>query len=316
MIDPIERCPLGRTALTLSRLGVGGGSAFGRAGNAGVELLDACWDAGLRYFDTAPLYGKGESERRYGQALRQRPRDAFVLSSKVGRIDENEFDYSASGVRASLSRSLERLGLSRIDAVMIHDVDPDMHGDQFEQCFDAAMTGAYAVLSDLRHQGVIRAIGMGLKNWDVALRMARAVRLDCIMLAGGYTLLQHGALHELLPWCAENGVSVILAAPYNTGILATGAIAGARYYYLPAPAEILERTRRLEGACARHGVPLAAAALQFPLFHPAVASVVVGHEKAAEAAQNLALMRHPIPAALWAELKEERLIPETAPVPA
>lgn len=315
MIDPVERRPLGRTALTVSRLGVGGGSSFARAGEAGVELLDAGWDAGLRYFDTAPLYGEGESERRYGRALRHRPRSEFVLSTKAGRNGAREFDYSADGVRRSLARSLERLGLSRVDVVMIHDVDPDLHGDQFERRFDEALAGAYRVLSELREQGVIGAIGIGVKNWDVALRMARAVRLDCIMLAGGYTLLQHGGLVELLPWCAAHDVSVILAAPYNTGILATGATEGARYYYQPAPPEIIERTRLLQSMCARHAVPLAAAALQFPLFHPAVASVVVGHEKVDEVAQNLSRLRHPVPIALWAELKEEGLIPVHAPVP-
>lgn len=315
MIDPLERRPLGRTALTISRLGVGGGSSFGRAGDSGIELLDACWDAGLRYFDTAPLYGDGESERRYGQALRRRPRAEFVLSTKVGRDGSREFDYSAEGVRRSLGRSLERLGLSRIDIVMIHDVDPDLHGEQFERRFEEALTGAYTALSALRDQGVIGAIGIGLKDSDVALRLARAARFDCIMLAGGYTLLQHAALPELLPWCVANNVSVILAAPFNTGILATGAMEGSRYYYRPAPPEIIERTRKLERVCARHGVPLPAAALQFPLFHPAVASVVVGHEKADEAAQNMALLRYPIPIALWAELKEEGLIPAHAPSP-
>jgi len=159
MIAPLERRPLGRTALTISRLGVGGGSSFGRAGDAGVDLLDACWDAGLRYFDTAPLYGEGESERRYGRALRSRPRDEFVLSTKVGRNSASEFDYSAEGVRQSLARSLERLGLSRIDAVMIHDVDPDLHGDRFERHLDAALSGAYTALNDLRDQGVIGAAG-------------------------------------------------------------------------------------------------------------------------------------------------------------
>ena len=316
MIDPLERRALGRTRIAVSRLGVGGGSAFVRAGDGGPDLLDAAWDAGLRHFDTAPLYGDGASERSYGRVLSHRARDEYVLSTKVGRKATREFDYSAAGVRASLERSLERLGLASIDAVMIHDVDPDLHGDGFEAQYDLALRGAYRVLDELRTQGAIAAVGIGLKDWDVALRLARAVRLDCIMLAGGYTLLQHGALAELLPWCAANSVSVLLAAPYNTGILATGAIPGARYYYQPAAPDIIERTRRLEAACSRHGVPLAAAALQFPLFHPAVASVVVGHERAAEVAHNLALLRHPIPVTLWAELKDAGLIPESAPVPA
>jgi D-threo-aldose 1-dehydrogenase len=313
MIVPTERRRLGRTALTVSRLAVGGGSSFVRS--EGAELLDACWDAGLRYFDTAPLYGGGESERRFGASLARRPRDEYVLSTKVGRNGPTAFDYSAAGVTGSLQRSLERLGLARIDIVYMHDVDPDLHGDAFEQRFDEAMTQAYPALANLRDAGTIGAIGVGLKDWDVALRLAQAGRLDCIMLAGGYTLLQHGGLRELLPWCEANGVSVIVAAPYNTGILATGAIEGARYYYQPAPQAIVERTRELEEVCARHGVQLAAAALQFPLHHPAVISVAVGHERASEVVQNLALLELPIPAAVWSELKDRALIPREAPTP-
>jgi D-threo-aldose 1-dehydrogenase len=312
MIDPLARVPVG-TGVAVSRLGVGGGSSFGRAGDAGVALVDACWDAGLRYFDTAPLYLGGESERRFGEALAHRPRDAFVLSTKVGRLAPERFDYTRAGVAASLAASLERLRLTRIDIALIHDVDPDLHGEAFGRRFDEAMEGAYALLSEWRAQGHVRAIGVGVKDWDVCLRFARAGQFDCIMLAGGYTLLQHGALAELLPHCEAHGIPVLLAAPFNTGILATGAVPDARYYYQPAPEAILERTRAIEAICARHGVPLPAAALQFPLQHPAVASVVVGHERPGEVARNLALLRHPIPAALWAELKEEALLPEAAP---
>jgi D-threo-aldose 1-dehydrogenase len=312
-ILPTERRRLGRTTLTVSRLGVGGGSSFVRS--QGPDLLDACWDAGLRYFDTAPLYGGGESERRFGESLAKRPRDAYVLSTKVGRNGQTAFDYTAAGVTGSIQRSLERLRLARIDIVYVHDVDPDLHGDVFEQRFGEAIGETYPVLAKLRDAGTIGAIGVGLKDWDVALRLARACRLDCIMLAGGYTLLQHGGLRELLPWCDANAVSVVVAAPYNTGILATGAVEGARYYYQPAPQAILERTRALEVVCTRHGVPLAAAALQFPLHHPAVASVVVGHEQASEVARNLALLELPIPTALWSELKDQALIPSEAPTP-
>jgi D-threo-aldose 1-dehydrogenase len=218
-------------------------------------------------------------------------------------------------VTGSLQRSLQRLKLARIDIIYIHDVDPDLHGDAFEQRFDEAMTQAYPALAELRDAGTIGAIGVGLKDWDVALRLAKAGRLDCIMLAGGYTLLQHGGLRELLPWCDANGVSVIVAAPYNTGILAVGAVEGARYYYQPAPPAIVKRTRELEAVCARHAVPLAAAALQFPLHHPAVISVAVGHERASEVARNLALLAQPVPAALWNEMKERALIPREAPTP-
>jgi D-threo-aldose 1-dehydrogenase len=315
MIDPTERRPLGTTTVRVSRLGIGGGSSFVRAGDESDALVDAAWRAGLRYFDTAPLYGQGESERRFGQALRGRPRDEYVLSTKVGREAERAFDYSAAGVSHSIRRSCERLGLTRIDVVYIHDVDPDMHGEAFERRFDEAIGEAYGTLASLRDEGTLAAIGVGLKDRNVALRLAQAARLDCIMLAGGYTLLQHGALEALLPWCEEHKISVVLAAPYNTGILATGAVDGARYYYRPAPPEILERTRRVEAACARHDVPLAAAALQFPLHHPAIASVVVGHEHAVEVERNLALLEFPIPVALWADLKEDGLIPPHAPTP-
>ncbi len=314
-IDPIERRRVGRTALAVSRLGVGGGSSFGRAGEARDALLDLCWESGLRHFDTAPLYGKGESERIYGRALRHRPRDEFVLSTKVGRNGVDEYDYSGTGVERSLAGSLQRLGLDRIDIAQIHDLDPEKHGEQFESRFEQAVASGYPVLDAMRGAGAIGAIGIGLSSCDVALRFMRSCRLDCVMLAGGYTLLQHGALAEMLPWCLENQVSVMLAAPYNTGILATGAINGARYYYKPAPDAIMERTRRLEAVCVKHGVPLAAAALQFPLFHPAVASVVVGHESAGEVTRNLALLRHAIPGELWREMKLLGLLPQDAPVP-
>ena len=312
-VSPTERRRLGTTALTVSRLGVGGGSSFVRS--EGPDLLDACWEAGLRYFDTAPLYGGGESERRFGASLAKRNRDDYVLSTKVGRNAPAEFDYSASGVTGSIERSLTRLGLARVDIVYVHDVDPDLHGDVFERRFEEAASGAFPALAKLRAAGTIGAIGVGLKDWDVALRLAQAVRLDCIMLAGGYTLLQHGGLHELLPWCEANEVSVIVAAPYNTGILATGPVEGARYYYEPASPEILARTRELQKACERHDVPLAAAALQFPLHHPSVVSVVVGHERASEVKRNVDLLEHPVPVALWRELKDRSLIPREAPTP-
>ena len=304
---------VGRTPIAVTRLGVGGGSSFARSEDPG--LLDACWDSGVRYFDTSPFYGGGDSERRFGESLAGRPRDAFVLSTKAGHIATKTFDYSGSSVRASVERSLGRLRLDRLDIVYIHDLDPDEHGDAFERQFALATGEAYPALVELRDAGTIGAIGVGLKDWDVALRFAKSAHLDCIMLAGGYTLLQHGGLRELLPWCEANSVSVVIAAPYNTGILATGAIEGARYYYETARPAILTRTRALEEVCARHGVPLAAAALQFPLHHPAVVSVVVGHERASEVARNLVLLDHVIPTSLWHDLKDQSLIPNEAPTP-
>jgi D-threo-aldose 1-dehydrogenase len=312
VIDPLARRAIGKTALRVSRLGVGGGSTFGRAQD-GTSLLDTCWDAGLRYFDSAPLYGAGESERRFGAFLASKPRETFVLSTKVGRMGPTQFDYSADAIQRALRGSHERLGLSRIDLVFIHDLDPDLLGDAFERQFDQAVNEAAPALLALRDSGAIAAFGVGVKNWDVCLRFARAVPVDCFMLAGGYTLLQHGALAELLPYCVMHDISVIVAAPFNTGILATGAIEGARYYYEPADAEVLARTRQLETICGRHGVGLAAAALQFPLLHPAVASIVVGHESFEQVEQNLRMLCQPIPRALWAEMKVEGLLPGHAP---
>jgi D-threo-aldose 1-dehydrogenase len=285
-----------------------------RAGADGRNVVAAAFGQGLRYFDTAPLYGEGASETAFGEALAARPRDAFVISTKVGREAQDRYDYSAANVTRSIARSCARLRIDSIDIVLMHDVDPDMHR-HFEARFAQAVDEAYPALERLRREGRVRAIGVGLKNPEVALRLVKARPFDCVMLAGGYTLLAHGSLVILLPWCVYHGVTVLLAAPFNTGILATGAVSGARYFYEPAPPAIMARVSRIEAVCARHGVPLAAAALQFPLAHPAIASVVVGHERAADVARNTASMRHAIPAALWDELKAEQLLPAHSPVP-
>jgi D-threo-aldose 1-dehydrogenase len=312
VIDPASVAPLGRTGVSVSRLGIGGGSSFVRAGAQGGNVLAAAFAQGLRYFDTAPLYGDGTSEAAFGQALAAFPRDAFAISTKVGRETQQRFDYSAANVARSVARSCERLRLQSIDIALVHDVDPDMHPD-FEARFREAVDEAYPALDRLRDEGRLRAIGVGLKNPEVALRLVKARPFDCVMLAGAYTLLEHAALDGLLPWCLDHGIAVLLAAPFNTGILATGAVEGARYFYDPAPPPVMARVARIEAACRRHGVPLAAAALQFPLAHPAIASVVVGHERPADVARNAAFMRHAIPAALWTELKAEGLLPAYCP---
>jgi D-threo-aldose 1-dehydrogenase len=308
-MQPAARRAIGSTRVAVSQLGIGGGSSFVRAAGEQRAVIDVAWNAGLRYFDTAPLYGAGESERVYGEALAGRPRVAFAVSTKVGREGVSEFDYSAHAVARSIERSRERLRTSHIDIAFVHDVDPGMHGDAFAARYEQALAGAYPELARLRERGVIGAVGVGLKDARIAVRLLRDAAFDCVMLAGGYTLLVHDALDELLPLCSERGVSVLLAAPFNTGILATGAVDGARFFYQPAPAAIVERTRRIERICARHGVPLAAAALQFPLTHPVVVSVVVGHERAHDVARNVAFMQHEIPAALWADLRDEGLLP-------
>jgi D-threo-aldose 1-dehydrogenase len=272
-------------------------------------------DAGLRHFDTAPLYGDGNSERRFCESLARRPRDEFVLSTKAGRNGPAAFDYTAAGVTASLQGSLDRLGLARIDMVFLHDVDPDLHKDAFERRFDEAVNEALPALIELRDAGTLGAVGVGLKDWDVALRLAQACQLDCIMLAGGYTLLQHGGLHELLPWCAANGVSVVVAAPYNTGILATGAIDGARYYYKPAPAG---HPRTNCGDRDRVCSPWRSARGR----GAAIPAAPSGRRQRCRRARarpggyaQYRTARISDAAPLWSELKERALIPPEAPTP-
>lgn len=316
MIDPAERRRAGPVAV--SRLGIGGGSLVSAAGDEGVAaLVDACWDAGLRHFDTAALYAGGVSEARYGRALAGRPRGAFTISTKAGRFlaeGREQADYSYGGIRRSLEGSLERLRLDAVDIAMLHDVEPRYHGDRFEAVFADAIGGGHRALDDLRAAGAVRAVGAGLMDWRAALRLARAARFDVFMLAGAYSLLHQESL-PLLDHCAREGIGVLLASPFNTGILATGAVPGARYMYKEAPPETLVRVQAIEAVCRAHGVPLAAAALQFPYGHPAVSSVVIGVQTPGELAENLEHLSRHIPAAFWAELKRQALVARDAPVP-
>lgn len=339
--EPTERVPLGRTGLRVSRLGFGGASIGGLFAPVGDDeaaaTLERAWDIGIRYFDTAPLYGYGLSERRVGAALRGRERDDFVLSTKVGRLirpveaiptdadvdrqalDGQDdafyaetgavrpvFDYTADGVRRSIEESLERLGLDRIDIAFIH--DPDDH-------WQAAIEDAYPALHRLREEGIVGAIGAGMNQSAMLARFAREGDFDVFLLAGRYTLLDQEALPELLPLCVERGIAIVLGGVMNSGILA-GPAAGSRYDYRPADPALVERARRLEAICARHGTSLKAAAIQFPLAHPAIASLVAGVRKVAHLDDYPAMMRWPIDPDLWAELRSERLIPADAPTPA
>jgi D-threo-aldose 1-dehydrogenase len=290
-----------------------------------AETVDAAWGLGLRLFDTAPLYGKGAAETRLGAALVGRPRDAYVLSTKVGRLLRPDappdpetlrglwhdapalnpvFDFSEAGVLRSFDESLERLGLDRIDIALIH--DPDDHDEQ-------ALAGAYPALERLRSEGVVGAVGVGSNQVDVLCRFARETDVDCFLVAGRYTLLDHVGLGELLPLCVERGIAVIAGGVYNSGILA-GPRPGATFNYEPASQELVERALQLQSVCERHGVPLRAAAIQFPLAHPAVAAVVTGAASVTELEENVEHARSPIPAALWADLQAEGLIPPEAPV--
>ncbi len=328
---------LGRTTLALSELGFGGaplGNLYQPLDDDTARAtLSAAWQGGIRHFDTAPLYGHGLSEHRTGQFLRDLPREDFVLSTKVGRLlrasphvpadaglyrsplpFSADYDYSYDGIIRSVEDSLQRLGLARIDILYIHDVDTVNHGpDGVQVRFREAMEG-YRALERLRDQRLVGAIGAGINEWQMCENFARAGDFDCFLLAGRYTLLEQEALDSFLPLCEDRGIGIILGGPYNTGILVTGAKAGAWYNYGPASQEILARVTRIEMVCQSHNVTLAAAALQFPLLHPAVASVIPGCRQPVEVEQNLALYRQPISEGLWRDLKTEGLIRDDAPV--
>jgi D-threo-aldose 1-dehydrogenase len=333
--------PLGRSGLRVTVLGLGGaplGDLYERIPeDRALATLGRALARGVRLFDTAPLYGHGLSEHRFGHVLRRaEDREGLVVSTKVGRhlhpeapdrVDRGQFagglnfrvvpDYSYDGAMRAFEQSLQRLGMDRVDVVHIHDVDVWTWGgeDAFQARFREAMTGAYRALHDLRAQGVIRAVGVGVNEVRPMLMFADAGEFDTFMLAGRYTLLEQAPLDDLLPLCAERGIGVLTAGPYNSGILATGAVEGAKFDYRPAPPAILERVRRIEAVCARHGVPLAAAAVQFPLAHPAVSAMVPGAVRPEEVDANAALVETVIPADFWAELKREGLLREDAPTP-
>jgi D-threo-aldose 1-dehydrogenase len=327
--SPLSVSEIGKTGLRVTRLGLGGAPLGGLFESVREEdaraTLSTAYGAGIRYFDTAPFYGHGRSEMRVGAFLRERPRDEFVLSTKVGRVlvpaaeDATEdhqykdllpfnpvFDFSADGILRSFESSLERLGLERIDILHVH--DPDAH-------YRAVVDEAFPALSRLRNEGRIAAIGAGMNQWEMLYDFAREADFDCFLLAGRYTLLDQSAFPQLLTECEKRGISILIGGPYNSGVLATGSRGSGHYNYeRPAPA-ILERVARLETVATRHGVPLKAAALQFPLAHPAVASVIPGARTAAEVEENVRMFSHPIPSAFWSELRTERLVPEEAPLP-
>lgn len=298
-------------------------------------MINRAWDAGMRYFDTAPYYGHGLSELRLGHYLRWRPRDEYVVSSKVGRVlkaarrkdidfrpwvdgapFKSRFDYSYDGTMRSFEDSLQRLGLEHIDILFIHDADVFTHGPEMQKVyFRQAMDGCYRALIELREQGLVKAIGVGVNNWEVMLDFMKAGDFDTLLVAGRYTLLEQDALNELLPLCERRGTAIVIGGGFNGGILATGAVPGAKWNYAPAPQPIMEKVARIEAVCARYSVPLAAAALQFLLAHPAVSSHVPGTRNVSQMNQNLKLMSHPIPSDFWSELKSQGLLRQDAPTP-
>ena len=326
-MNPLDTTEIGNTGLRVTRLGIGGapiGSLFRTVSDDdAVASVRRGLELGLNYIDTAPLYGHGISETRLGLALQDIPRDSFILSTKVGRVlnpveiapssphfqslpkMEPVFDYSRDGILRSLDESLQRLNLDRVDIAYIHDAD-----DHWEQAIGAA----YPTLADLRSQGVVQAIGVGMNQWEMEARFAREGDFDCFLLAGRYTLLDQSSLPELMPVCLERNVSLVLGGPYNSGILASDLGPQSTYDYEVAPPEIIDRARKIKAVCDRHAVPLKAAALQFGLLHPTVAATIPGPRSVAEVEENFRMAAHPIPGDLWAELKYEGLINPLAPV--
>jgi D-threo-aldose 1-dehydrogenase len=337
---PSETRVLGRSGLAVTQLGFGGaplGNMYRAFSDAQADAtVRAAYDAGIRLFDTAPLYGFGLSEHRVGAALRDRPREDFVLSTKVGRLLEPRhpdtldygqfegslpfaevYDYSYDGIMRSLEHSLHRLGTWRVDILLVHDLDIWTHGSEQARAerVDAFMAGGYRAMAKLRDEGTVKAIGAGVNETAACQDLAERGDFDCFLLAGRYTLLEQAPLDTLLPLCERRSIALLIGGAYNTGILATGAIEGAYFQYAPAPPEIMARVRRIEAVCARHGVRLPTAALQFPLGHPAVASVVIGMRAPAEVATNVEVFAADLPADFWAELKAEDLLREDAPTP-
>lgn len=329
----MRRHTLGR-GVEITELGFGGAALGGLYtavdDDTAAATVDAAWAEGVRYFDTAPHYGLGLSERRLGAALRDRPRPSFAVSTKVGRLlvpyarndpgrpaddrasgfavpatHRRVWDFSADGVRRSLAESLERLGLDRVDVVYLH--DPDDHADQ-------AFGEAYPALERLRGEGVVGAIGAGMNQGEMLTRFVHDTDVDVVLCAGRYTLLEQPALTGLLPAAAERGKSVVVGGVFNSGLLADPR-REATYDYARAPRPVLERALAMKAVTERHGVPLRAAALRFPLGHPAVAAVLSGARSPAEVADAAALLARPVPGAVWAELRAEGLLPEGVPVP-
>ena len=319
---------LGRTSCQVSEIGLGtaplGGLYSPVSEDCALQTLEAAWERGVRFYDTAPQYGNGLSERRLGQFLKSKPKDEYVLATKVGRLlrvpaepqgedayykgtppERPVFDFSYDGVMRAFEESLQRLGLDHVDILHIH--DPDDH-------YTAAFDGAYRALDSLRGNGVIKAVGAGMNQSEMLARFARDGVFDCFLLAGRYTLLEQGALDELFPLCEQRSISIIAAGVYNSGILANPR-ANAKFNYADAAPALVERALGIERICAEYQVPLKAVAMQFAAAHPVVASTLTGARDAAEIVENLAMYAFPVPAELWARLRQAGFIAQEAPVP-
>ncbi|WP_322012443.1 aldo/keto reductase [Paraburkholderia sp. J12] len=331
---------IGRSALEASALSLGtaplGGLYRDLTEEEAQATVDAAWQAGIRFFDTAPHYGHTKAEHRLGAALRRYPRSEYVLSTKVGRrfvprthvYDGSEgwqdplpfeaiYDYTYGGILRSFEDSQQRMGIVDIDILLVHDIGRYTHGERHPHYWQQLTEGGgFRALDELRAAGTVKAVGFGVNEREVILDAMREFQIDCALLAGRYTLLEQAPLDDLLPACLERGVSILLGGAFNSGILAQGLSGERKFNYGDAPPDVIDRVARLDAVCHSFGVPLAAAALQFPYAHPAVATVLNGARSAAEVRENAASFARPIPADLWLALRDEGLVDPRAPLPA
>lgn len=331
-----EKRQIGRTELQVTTLGLGtatmGGSRIPITQAEGQAIVAAAWDAGVRYVDTAPFYGVGAAEHRVGDALRDKDRDTWVLSTKVGRLLRPKtdtapaadgrlspmpfhvvYDYTYDGIMRSVEDSYQRLGLARIDILYVHDIGVYQHGPELNATYVKQLRDSgYKALTELRSSKMVGAIGIGVNEREVLIEALGFGDWDVFLLAGRYTLLEQAPLDDLIPLCQSRGTSIVIGGPLNSGVLA----GRDTWNYDKAPPEVLARAQKLAAVCRAHGVPLPAASLQFPLAHPVVAAVIPGPRNAAEFAENLTLLSMKIPAGLWSDLRGENLLHPNAPVPA
>ncbi|MCM0022157.1 MAG: aldo/keto reductase [Tagaea sp.] len=329
---------LGKSGISTTVLGFGTaplGDLYAANDEAtAIATIEAALRGGLGLFDTSPLYGHGLAELRLGATLRRVPGAKPALSTKVGRVMEPRsprgdgsgyaggvdhgarFDYSYDGALRSLEQSMLRMGTGRIDVALIHDLNMRTHGDALDARFAEALNGAFKALARLRDEKVVKGVGVGVNDWEMCVRFARAADIDCVLLAGRYSLLEQPAAAEFLPLARARNIGVMLGGVFNSGILATGPVPGAMYNYRPAPPEILAKVAKIDAVCRAHGVALRDAAQRFPLAHQAVSCLVLGAVKPEEVAAQLASFAKPIPASLWADLKAQGLLDSDCPVPA
>ena len=340
-MSSIPQRGIGNTGTSVTEFGLGTaplGDLFKMLDEDSAQgVLQAAWDVGVRYFDTSPFYGNGKSEHRVGHFLRQKPRDEYVLSTKVGRVfrpvydlanfDPGPFigalpfeftvDYSYDGIMRSFEDSLQRLSLPSVDLLVIHDLDFYFYETEarVNAYLNQLFTSGWRALEELRSHGLVKGVGAGINELGMIPRFLDLVELDFFLVAYGYNLLTQEMLEEEFPLCEQRGISVIVGAVFASGILATGAVPGATYFYAPASREMMERTDRIEKICKRHQTPLPCAALQFLLANPIVSAIIPGAMEVAHVQGNYDLLQRPIPAELWNELKAEGLLREDAPTP-